>query len=627
MSKPIRTAHTRQVNRLLLTGVLLTSVGCGGNDLQEPSTGGIRITTITSGEMDADGYLVSLDQEAETPMAANATLERSDLPAGSHVIRLAGMADNCNVQGENPRTISISSGETATVEFAVTCSVTTGSLQVTAATAGPSSDPDGYSIIVDGSDHGSVGTNASATFDGVASGDHAVGLTGVAATCVVDGDNPRTVTVPAGGSVTAEFSVTCSTATGGIEVITHTTGSNLDADGYGLAVDAATPQTIDINGTLTLGGLSPGSHTLRLAGIADNCRLEGNSSRTVEVAAGSAAPVTFAVSCAAPAPVPSLIAFTSAAAGLQAIFVVNPDGTGLRRLTSDRYGPMGPVWSPDGGKILFARDDDLYVMNPDGTGQVRLARGERFAEHPVDVAGMVDYRWSPDGSLIAFVVVLRERADIFPELWVMRADGSGKLKLAENATRPTWSPDRRIAFVEGDYGGGPLWVVNADGSGYAAPTHQSVDGDEPPAWSPDGSQIAFVTEDHDITLMSADGTGIINLTNGVSQDGAPTWSPDGRRILFTSLTFGEQGQSGDIAIMDRDGSHRVILTSDAGFDVEPSWSLDGTRIVFTRWASGAPSSDDHGDAEIYVMNSDGSGQVNVSNRPETWETAPDWNGQ
>jgi TolB protein len=128
--------------------------------------------------------------------------------------------------------------------------------------------------------------------------------------------------------------------------------------------------------------------------------------------------------------------------------------------------------------------------------------------------------------------------------------------------------------------------------------------------------------------MNSDGTAVINLTNGVGDNGAPTWSPDSRRILFTSEVFvpSEESLESDIVIMDRDGSHRVTLTGDAGFDVEPGWSTDGTRIVFTRWASGAPNTQDPGDSEIYVVNSDGSGQVNVSNRPETWETAPDWNG-
>ena len=616
MSTRCWTVVQQASRRLLGAGALLGGLSCGGGDVQAPATGSIEITIVTSGsEPDADGYSISIDQGAETAIATDATMRRDDVDPGDHAVHLGGLAANCTIAGENPRTISVAAGETARVDFQLTCSATTGSLQVTASTTGPSSDPDGYSITVDGTDRGSVGPNASVTVDAVASGDHAVGLTGVAGTCLVEGDNPRTVTVPSGASVTVGFSVTCALGTGSIEVTTRTTGSNLDADGYRLAVDAATPQTVDINTLVTLGGLSTGTHTLRLLGIANNCRLEGNSSRSVEVVAGTTAPVTFGVSCAAP--VPSLIAFTSS---VGAIFVVNPDGTGLRRLTPEGQlmRGRGPVWSPDGRKLLFASGDDLSVMNPDGTGQAKLASGQH---------GLYDYRWSPDGSRIAFVDIHVERAEVFPSLWVMSRDGSGKRMVADAATSPTWSPDRRIAFVLYE---DAIGVVNADESGYTVPTgDQIVDADQP-AWSPDGSQIAFVAgEGHkDIMVMNADGTGVINLTNGVGDNGAPTWSPDSRRILFTSQEVGQSGEllGGRIAIMDRDGSHRVTLTSHPGFDVEPGWSTDGTRIVFTRWDSGPPDAQDPGDAEIYVMNSDGSGQVNVSNRPETRETNPDWNG-
>jgi Tol biopolymer transport system component len=76
----------------------------------------------------------------------------------------------------------------------------------------------------------------------------------------------------------------------------------------------------------------------------------------------------------------------------------------------------------------------------------------------------------------------------------------------------------------------------------------------------------------------------------------------------------------EIAVINRDGSGQVILTNPPGFDFQPVWSPDGTKIVFTR-------SEPSGDSEIHVMNADGSNHVDVSNRPETLETGPDWNGQ
>jgi Tol biopolymer transport system component len=124
--------------------------------------------------------------------------------------------------------------------------------------------------------------------------------------------------------------------------------------------------------------------------------------------------------------------------------------------------------------------------------------------------------------------------------------------------------------------------------------------------------------EQDIFLINPDGTGEVNLTQGFSEDDGPTWSPDGSRIAFSSGPLG-QDQESEVALMNRDGSNRMILTDGPGFDFEPVWSPDGTKIVFTR--------SENSDAEIYVMDAGGGNQTNVSNRPDTHETTPDWNGQ
>ena len=86
---------------------------------------------------------------------------------------------------------------------------TTGSLQLSAATSGPSPDPDGYIITLDGADRGVVGTDSVITITGLAPGNHTVTIGGVAANCAVQGDSVRTSVVPAGSSASVAFSVTC----------------------------------------------------------------------------------------------------------------------------------------------------------------------------------------------------------------------------------------------------------------------------------------------------------------------------------------------------------------------------------------------------------------------------------
>jgi TolB protein len=199
----------------------------------------------------------------------------------------------------------------------------------------------------------------------------------------------------------------------------------------------------------------------------------------------------------------------------------------------------------------------------------------------------------------------------------MQADGTGKIKVAEQAFNFSWSRDGRIVYTSvADFGDVHLRIINAGGSGDVRLTNRAA---FQPAWSPDGTRIAFVTlGDTDIFLINPDGSGEVNLTQGLSEDEGPTWSPDGSRIAFTTSPL-DQPQGSAVAVMNRDGSSRMNLTDRPGFDFQPVWSPDGTKIVFTR--------SDDSDSEIYVINADGGNQTNVSNRPDTGEDTPDWNGQ
>ncbi|HET7240573.1 MAG TPA: hypothetical protein VFI77_05410, partial [Gemmatimonadales bacterium] len=565
----------------------------------------LEITTATTGpEPDTDGYVVTVDDASQTVIGANATFQLQSLDAGEHTVRLAGIAENCAVAGENPRSIQVEAGKTARLDFAVTCAIGTGAIRVSVATSGSPADPDGYVANLDGGDPGlSIESNGNVTFTGVAAGSHAVALTEVAANCAVTGGPAQSVTVVAGETSELGFEVTCAPPVGSIQITTATTGSSLDPDGYTVSIDAGTPQAIGSNATLALDGLAVGTHSLALSGIAGNCHLEGDNPRTVEV---SQAPTTviFDLTCLG---ANALIAFTSNAFQLLAILVVNPDGTGLRNLTPDGAFESDPIWSPDGRKILFIRDASLYQMDADGNGRMKLADGQAISEH----------RWSPDGRLIAYVDVRQVGDDVLEDIWVIQADGSGKVMVAENGFNFSWSPDGRLVYTsEADLSDVHLRIINADGTGSVRLTTGAA---FQPAWSPDGTRIAFVTlEGKDLFVINPDGTGEMNLTQGLSENDGPAWSPDGSRIAFG--TTPPSGSDTEIAVINRDGSGQVILTSPPGFDFQPVWSPDGTKIVFTR-------SELSGDSEIYVMNADGSNPINVSNRPATLETGPDWNGQ
>jgi Tol biopolymer transport system component len=137
-----------------------------------------------------------------------------------------------------------------------------------------------------------------------------------------------------------------------------------------------------------------------------------------------------------------------------------------------------------------------------------------------------------------------------------------------------------------------------------------------PAWSPDGSKIAFQTDRTgngvEVFVMNADGSSPVNLTNDPGSFNArPAWSPDGARIAFTS---GRDGNL-EIYVMNADGSGQTRLTNDPELDSYPVWSPDGGFIGFR--------SDRDGNIEVFGMAADGSNQQNLTQNAAT-DCHPTW---
>src|SRR5205823_1093806 len=194
----------------------------------------------------------------------------------------------------------------------------------TSTTAG-TLDPYGYTFTVDGGSGRAIGINTSVTVDGLSPGSHTVVLSGIAANCNVSGGTSRTVTVTAGQTATASFSVDCPTPpppTGSVTVSTSTTGGTLDPDGYRSEERRGGGRAIGINTSVTVDGLSPGSHTVVLSGSAANCDVSGGTSRTVTVTAGQTATASFSVDCPTPPPPTGSLTVTTSTTG----GTLDPDG-------------------------------------------------------------------------------------------------------------------------------------------------------------------------------------------------------------------------------------------------------------------------------------------------------------
>ncbi|HKT60309.1 MAG TPA: Ig-like domain-containing protein [Gemmatimonadales bacterium] len=255
------------------------------------------------------------------------------------------------------------------------------------------------------------------------------------------------------------------------------------------------------------------------------------------------------------------------------LYVINADGTGLRQVTSGVGRDFEPAWSPDGTRIAFTRyrpdlgsprwgEAAIYLVNVDGTGLLRLSgrSDSTFDAHP---------SWSPDGTRIAFYSRREHDADPFhandSDIYVMQADGTGAVRLTRhgaNVFHPAWSPDgSRIAF----------WAWNWDAQAFA------------------------------IYLMQADGSGLSPIVSGESAF-APAWSPDGSRILTRTVRCLAWGDVDPVTMdgpncLNWEGPHLTTVRPDGsdparlseyvirGNDEQAtgsSWSPDGQLVAFTQ---------------------------------------------
>ena len=417
----------------------------------------------------------------------------------------------------------------------------TGGLALVTSTAGIQPDNDGYTIMVDGNAQGSVGANDSVMVAGIDAGSHAVELADVEFNCATLGQFTRTVSVEDDAETVVGYSIACDSVSR--SRIAFVKGLDLNVEIFLVNADGSDATSLKAR----LGAVFPeGGDAMppvrwsadgnRVAFVrADGALYVANADGTglIQLAPAGTSPIWSEdgrkVAFLAPDP-------PGSEACCRNIFVAESDGSAVTQVTHDRS-ILHYDFAANGSMLAyewFDRQLRLFVVRPDGTG-------EREITSP-DFASPNLPSLSPDGSKVAYSAYPLTQGDNAPgwEIYILPTDAGGAaIDVSNNPGDdwwPVWSPDgTRIAFVSSTPGDGfvpgSLHMVNADGTGQINLT--PVDDVSEPAWSPEGTRITYTgvvgspgpfqpARVH-VFVANADGSGRTDITPD-SDSYLPTWT-------------------------------------------------------------------------------------------------------
>lgn len=266
------------------------------------------------------------------------------------------------------------------------------------------------------------------------------------------------------------------------------------------------------------------------------------------------------------------ILFTSGRSGIPQLYMMNPDGSDIRPLTSGPYSHSQGRWSPDAQQILATTNEntspacpsEMVLLNPDGTSHRLLGCGSEMA-------------WSPDGRKIIFEFCPScELGQIESALYITYLENDSTVKLPVDGGYPDWAPNDDTILINSSYsisGNLQTQFVLLDYPQLSNTQSVGPVGGVYGAWSPDGGEIAYGYPDtvidgvhiSDIYVMRGDGSASRRVTHHVTLEyyDVPRWSPDGSKLIFLAYSATSSPQNVCLYMVNEDGTklHEVMADS------------------------------------------------------------------
>jgi Tol biopolymer transport system component len=260
------------------------------------------------------------------------------------------------------------------------------------------------------------------------------------------------------------------------------------------------------------------------------------------------------------------------------LYIANADGSAVRQLAQNLWigTDKSPTWSPDGRFIAIStesgpdRGDEFMLVVDAGSGAI-----SRIAAPELDGTRAIVPAWSPDGAWIAFVGIARDDPSGQPAYWIVHPDGSSARKLPTSplapdvVIAPRWAPDPghlRVAYSALDGADGSTAVTVLDVATAQETRLSPGKQSRFPAWSPDGSSLAWLTDDlGSIRIVPADVAGQARLIPRTGIAGPPAWSPDGREI------YGLDEARSTLIVVTVDGSRPTVRIPHDASQGLPDW--------------------------------------------------------